>query len=39
MVVAAAQGTNLLVAADQDYRAPLSGHPALVLLPYDSLAD
>lgn len=38
VVLAATQGTNLLVATDQDYRAvvPLSGHPAFVLLPYDS---
>ncbi|MFT4163948.1 MAG: hypothetical protein QM650_01745 [Microlunatus sp.] len=38
VVLAAAQGTNLLVATDQDYRAvvPLSGHPAFVLLPYDN---
>lgn len=38
VVVAAALGTNLLVATDQDYRSvvPLSGHPAFVLLPYDS---
>jgi predicted nucleic acid-binding protein len=37
VVVAAAKGTSVLVATDQDYRAvsPLSGHPAFVLLPYD----
>ncbi|MCL1897392.1 MAG: PIN domain-containing protein [Micrococcales bacterium] len=37
VVVAAAVGTNLLVAFDQDYRVvrPLSGHPAFVLLPTD----
>lgn len=37
VVVAAAKGTSVLVTTDQDYRAvaPLSGHPAFVLLPYD----
>lgn len=37
VVVAAAKGTNLIVATDQDYRrvTPLSGHPAFVLLPQD----
>lgn len=37
VVLAATQGTNLLVATDKDYRAvvPLSGHPAFVLLPHD----
>lgn len=38
VVVAGNQGTNLIVATDQDYRAvvPLSGHPAFILLPYDA---
>lgn len=37
VVVAAAKGTSLIVATDQDYRrvVPLSGHPAFVLLPQD----
>ncbi|MBK7821085.1 MAG: PIN domain-containing protein [Tessaracoccus sp.] len=37
VVVAAAKGTNLIVATDQDYRrvVPLSGHPAFALLPQD----
>jgi predicted nucleic acid-binding protein len=37
VVVAAAKGTNLIVATDQDYRrvVPLSGHPAFALLPHD----
>ena len=41
IVVAVAQGTNLLVATDQHYRVvtPLSGHPAFVLLPYDTAAN
>ena len=38
VVMAAAQGTSLLVATDRDYWSvvPLSGHPAFVLLPYDT---
>lgn len=40
VVAAGAKGTNLIVATDQGYRrvAPLSGHPAFVLLPHDGTA-
>ncbi|WP_414988319.1 type II toxin-antitoxin system VapC family toxin [Aeromicrobium sp.] len=40
VVVAAAHGTNMIVATDQDYRrvTPLSGHPAFVLLPDDRVS-